>query len=46
MHRLRGMVLEVFDRFIGLEVRVMAVDCCITEAPWSDILRLDDPGLL
>ena len=30
---LREMVLEVYDRFIGLEVAEMAVDCCITKAP-------------
>src|ERR671916_211371 len=33
MDRLREMVLETYDRFIGLEVREMAVDCCITKAP-------------
>ena len=33
MDRLRQMVLEAYDRFIGLEVGEMAVDCCITKAP-------------
>src|SRR5829696_10378625 len=33
MDQLREMVLEVYDRFIGLEVGEMAVDCCITKAP-------------
>jgi Transposase DDE domain len=33
MEALRKMVLEVYDRFIGLEVAEMAVDCCITKAP-------------
>ena len=27
------MVLETYDRFIGLEVGEMAVDCCATKAP-------------
>lgn len=26
------MVLEVYDRFIGLQVTEIAVDCCITKA--------------
>ncbi len=30
---LREMVLEVYDRTIGLEVGEMALDCCITKAP-------------
>jgi hypothetical protein len=33
MEALREMMLEVYDRFIGLEVAEMAVDCCITKAP-------------
>jgi hypothetical protein len=33
MDRLRQMVLESYDRFIGLEVGEMAIDCCITKAP-------------
>jgi hypothetical protein len=33
MDQLRQMVLEIYDRFIGLEVSEMAVDCCITKAP-------------
>ena len=33
MDELREMVLEIYDRFIGLEVSEMAVDCCITKAP-------------
>jgi transposase len=32
MEAWRQMVLEVYDRFIGLEVTEMAVDCCITKA--------------
>jgi transposase len=33
MDGLRQMVLEAYDRFIGLEVTEMAIDCCITKAP-------------
>jgi len=33
MDELREMVLEAYDRFIGLEVGEMAIDCCITKAP-------------
>jgi hypothetical protein len=33
MDGLREMVLGAYDRFIGLEVGEMAVDCCITKAP-------------
>jgi transposase len=33
MDALREMVLEVYDRFIGLELADMAVDGCITKAP-------------
>ena len=33
MDQLREMVLEAYDRFIGLEVGEMAIDCCITKAP-------------
>jgi transposase len=33
MDELREMVLEIYDRFIGLEVAEMAIDCCITKAP-------------
>ena len=32
MDGLREMVLEAYDRFIGLEVSEMAIDCCITKA--------------
>jgi hypothetical protein len=28
MEELRQMVLEIYDRFIGLEVSEVAVDCC------------------
>jgi hypothetical protein len=31
MEAWRQMVLEVYDRFIGLQVTEIAVDCCITE---------------
>ena len=30
---LRGIVLEAYDRYIGLELSEVAVDCCITKAP-------------
>ena len=30
---LREAVLEAYDRFIGLELSEVAVDCCITRAP-------------
>ena len=30
---LRGVVLEAYDRFIGLELSDVAVDGCITKAP-------------
>jgi transposase len=30
---LRSAVLEAYDRFIGLELSEVAVDCCITKAP-------------
>jgi IS5 family transposase len=33
MDQLREMVLEAYDRFIGLEVAELAIDCCITKAP-------------
>ena len=33
MDDLREMVLEVYDRFIVLEMAEMAIDCCITKAP-------------
>ena len=34
MDALRELVLEVYDRFVGLELTdVVAVDCCITKAP-------------
>jgi transposase len=33
MNDLRGMALEAYDRFIGLELADVAVDCCITKAP-------------
>jgi transposase len=33
MEKLREMVLEAYDRIIGLEVSDIAVDCCITKAP-------------
>ncbi len=32
MEKLREMVLEAYDRIIGLEVSDVAVDCCITKA--------------
>jgi transposase len=33
MDELRGLALEAYDRFVGLELSDMAVDCCITKAP-------------
>ena len=33
MDALRGLVLEAYDRTIGLERSDVAVDCCITKAP-------------
>ena len=33
MGRLREIVLETYDRFIGLELQEVAIDCCITKAP-------------
>ena len=33
MDSLREIVLEAYDRFIGLELSEVAVDCCITKAP-------------
>lgn len=33
MEKLREMALEAYDRFIGLELCGVAVDCCITKAP-------------
>jgi hypothetical protein len=32
MERLRGMVLDAYDRMIGLDLSEVAVDCCITKA--------------
>jgi transposase len=32
MERLRGMVLDAYDRMIGLDLSDVAVDCCITKA--------------
>jgi transposase len=33
MDKLRQIVLEAYDRIIGLELSEVAVDCCITKAP-------------
>ena len=33
MERLRLVVLDAYDRFIGLEPSEVAVDCCVTKAP-------------
>jgi transposase len=33
MEALREIALEAYDRFVGLELSDMAVDCCITKAP-------------
>ena len=30
---MRTIVLEAYDRYIGLELSEVAVDCCITKAP-------------
>ena len=32
MERLRGMVLDAYDRMIGFDLSEVAVDCCITKA--------------
>ena len=46
MDELREMMLEAYDRFLGLELTDLAVDCCITKAPcggemagWSPVDR-------
>jgi transposase len=33
MGALEGIVREAYDRIVGLELEVVAVDCCITKAP-------------
>jgi hypothetical protein len=33
MDTLRELALEAYDRFVGLELPDVAVDCCITKAP-------------
>jgi len=33
MERLREVALDAYDRIVGLELRDVAVDCCITKAP-------------
>jgi transposase len=33
MEALRRLALEAYDRFVGLEVADVAVDCCITKTP-------------
>lgn len=33
MEKLRQMVLEAYDRIIGLELSDVVIDCCITKAP-------------
>jgi transposase len=33
MDALEGIVLEAYDRIVGLELSEVAVDCCITKAP-------------
>src|ERR671911_2242504 len=33
MEALRESALEAYDRFVGLELPEVAVDCCITKAP-------------
>ena len=30
---MRELALEAYDRFVGLELPDVAVDCCITKAP-------------
>jgi hypothetical protein len=32
MDELREMALEAYDRFVGLELSDLAVDCCFTKA--------------
>ena len=33
MDTLRELVLKAYDRFVGLDLADVAVDCCITKAP-------------
>jgi transposase len=33
MDELRQLALEAYDRFVGLDLSAVAVDCCITKAP-------------
>jgi hypothetical protein len=33
MEALRALALEAYDRFVGLELPDVAVDCCITKSP-------------
>jgi hypothetical protein len=33
MDELRALALEAYDRYVGLELSDIAVDCCITKAP-------------
>jgi transposase len=33
MDQLLNMALEAYDRFLGIELTDLAVDCCITKAP-------------
>ncbi len=36
IEELREAVLEAYDRYIGLELSEVAVDCCITKAPCAE----------
>ena len=44
MDQLREMVLESYDRFLGLELTDLAVDCCITKAPCGGEMAGRSPG--
>src|ERR687897_2999449 len=41
---LRAIVLEAYDRFIGLDLSEVAVDCCITKAPCGGEVAGTNPG--
>jgi len=36
MDALEGIAVEAYDRIIGLELTDVAVDCCVTKAPFGD----------
>lgn len=36
MNDLRGVALEAYEKFIGLRLAEVAINRCITKAPWGD----------